>query len=221
LKRTLIWLTVYAIAMAQVEAALVIHLRTIYHGESPLAVFPLALLSDRDLFIELTRECATVLMILSVSLLQSQRSVDVFAAFLYVFGVWDIAYYAWLKVMLGWPTKLLEWDVLFLIPWPWLGPWIAAVSVSMLFVAAGARLVLSPGRFTPLAVSSFVAGGALGVTAFLLPALPLLANGEARTFGTGDFPWSFFVLGYMLMAMGLTIVCHRGTSSAAQAHSPE
>jgi len=213
--RTIVWLTVYAIAMAQVEAAVVIRLRTIYHGDDPLTVFPLAFLSDLDLFIELTREFATVLMILSVSLLQSRRGVYAFAAFVYVFGLWDLAYYAWLKILLGWPTQWLEWDVLFLIPWPWLGPWIAPVLVSMLFVAGGGRLLSSPARFTRLALAAFVAGAALVVTAFLLPGLPLVANGEAGGFGAGDFPWGFFVPGYLLMASGLSIACNRSALRAA------
>ena len=211
--RTLLWLTVYALAMAQVEAALVIHLRTIYYGDDPLTIFPLAFLTERDLLIELAREVATVLMILGVALLQSRRGVQIFGAFIYVFGVWDIGYYAWLKIMLGWPTQWLEWDILFLIPWPWLGPWIAPVLVSALFVAAGARLLSSPAhRFTRLALATFVGGAAFVLPAFLAPGLPLLAQSEATGFGPGPFLWSVFVPGYALMAMGLGIACRRRPS---------
>jgi hypothetical protein len=125
--RALLWLTVYAVAMAQVEAAVVMHLRTIYYGANPLELFPLAVFSTRDLSIELVREAATVIMIASVAWF---APMGVFAAFIYVFGVWDVAY-VWLKILLGWPTHWLGWDVLFLIPWPWLGPWIAPVLVAL------------------------------------------------------------------------------------------
>ena len=112
--------------------------RRIGYAEDPLTLFPLTVLPPPDLAIELTREVATLLMILSVALLHSKRGIRALAAFVYVFGLWDIAYYAWLKIMLGWPTHWLEWDVLFLIPWPWVGPWIAPVLVAIVFVIWGA-----------------------------------------------------------------------------------
>jgi hypothetical protein len=157
---------------------------------------------------------ATVVMILSVALLLSRRGVHVFGAFIYVFGLWDISYYAWLKIMLGWPTQWLEWDILFLIPWPWLGPWITPALVSALFVAAGVRLLSSPAAFTRTALAALAAGTALVLTAFLLPGLPLLDQSKAGGFVPGDFPWSFFVAGYLLMALGLSNARRRqqGTS---------
>jgi hypothetical protein len=212
--RTLIWLSVYALAMAQVEAGVVIYLREIYHGADPLALFPLVPLAGRDLSIELVRELATVLMIASVALLQPQRGARAFGAFIYVFGLWDIAYYVWLKLLLGWPTQWLEWDVLFLIPWPWLGPWLTPVLVSLLFVAAGARLLAAPARFTWPVLSTVCAGGALVVAAFLGPALPSLGD-RSTGFRTGDFPWGIFVAGYLLMAAGLAIA--GGTTVREQA----
>lgn len=213
--RTLIWLGVYALAMAQVEAAVVIYLREIYHGADPLALFPLVPLGGRDLSIEIVREVATIVMIASVALLQPQRGARVFGAFLYVFGIWDIAYYAWLKLLLGWPTQWLEWDVLFLIPWPWFGPWLAPALVSALFVAAGARLLSVPARFTRLALATVCAGAALVVAAFLMPALPSVADRNFGGFRPDDFPWGVYVAGYLLTAAGLAIV--GGTTVFGQA----
>ncbi|HUL81433.1 MAG TPA: hypothetical protein VL131_04795 [Gammaproteobacteria bacterium] len=214
-RRTLIWLSVYALAMAQVEAAVVIYLREIYHGGDPRALFPLVPLAGGDLSIELIRELATVLMIASVALLQPQRGARAIGAFIYVFGLWDIAYYAWLKLLLGWPTRWLEWDVLFLIPWPWLAPWLTPVLVSLLFVVAGARLLSAPARFTRLALSTVCVGAALVVAAFVMPALSSAADRNAGGFRTGDFPWGIFVAGYLLMAVGLAIA--GGTTVREQA----
>jgi hypothetical protein len=201
----MIWLSVYALAMAQVEAAVVVYLREIYHGADPLALFPLVPLTGRDLSIELIRELATVLMILSVALLQPQRGARAFGAFIYVFGLWDVAYYVCLKLLLGWPTRWLEWDVLFLIPWPWLAPWPTPVLVSVLFVAAGTRLLSAPSRFTRLALSTVCTGAALVVTAFLMPALFSVVERDAGSPRAGDFPWAVFVAGYLLMGTGLAI----------------
>jgi hypothetical protein len=209
--RKLIWLGVYALAMAQVEAAVVVYLREIYHGADPLALFPLVPLGGADLSVELIREVATVLMIASVALLQPQRGGRAFGAFIYVFGLWDIAYYAWLKLLLGWPTQWLEWDVLFLIPWPWLGPWLAPVLVSVLFVATGARLLSAPACVTRLATSTICVGAALVVTAFLMPATSSHTAGVPRV---GDFPWVVFGVGYLLMAAGLAIAGNRVSRAA-------
>ncbi|MGD8569444.1 MAG: hypothetical protein PVJ39_15265, partial [Gammaproteobacteria bacterium] len=54
--RTTIGLALFAIAMAYVEAALVVHLRHLYYPDNPLAIFPLHLLSRHDLAMELARE---------------------------------------------------------------------------------------------------------------------------------------------------------------------
>ena len=63
-----------------------------------------------------------------------------FAFFLFLFGVWDIFYYIWLKVFIHWPASLLTWDVLFLIPVPWVGPVYAPVSVACTMI--GMALVM-------------------------------------------------------------------------------
>jgi hypothetical protein len=55
-------------------------------------------MSHRDLFIELGREVTTVAMILAVALLAARAFTPVFAAFVYVFGLWDVFYYVWLKL---------------------------------------------------------------------------------------------------------------------------
>lgn len=81
-KRHIVWLTLFAIAMAQVEASLVVHLRTIYYPSNPQALFPLSILSHRDLGIEFIRELATVVMIGCVALLAASGFTRVFAAFI-------------------------------------------------------------------------------------------------------------------------------------------
>jgi len=97
------------------------HLRHLYYPLDPQRLFPLVLLSHADLALELARELATVVMIVAVAVLAERGWVRRFAAFVFVFGLWDLGYYAWLKLVLDWPLHWLEWDVLFLIPWPWFG----------------------------------------------------------------------------------------------------
>ena len=53
------------------------------------------------------------------------------------FGVWDIGYYVFLKVICGWPHSLLDWDILFLLPLPWWGPVLAPVLIALLMIVWG------------------------------------------------------------------------------------
>ena len=206
-RRTLLLLGLFALAMAHVEASLVVHLRDLYYPGDPLRLFPLALLSRHDLVIELVRETATLVMILSVALLAARGPGLAFAAFCYVFGLWDLGYYLWLKLMLGWPVNWLEWDVLFLIPWPWFGPWLAPVLIAVLFVVwcVWAMAIPKPVRFSVTMAVMFVLGALLALCTLLLPALPLLQLGEQafRGYVPESFSWPLYLAGYLLMAGAL------------------
>ncbi len=214
-RRSLLWLTLFAIAMAHVEASLVIHLRSLYYPDNPLALFPLALLSHRDLAIELVRELATVVMLLSVALLAAREPMRRFVGFVYLFGLWDLFYYIWLWLMIGWPTAWGEWDVLFLIPWPWFGPWIAPAAIALLFTLWGGWVWLArPGAcFGRASLLLFVIGAGLALCAFLLPAVPLLPDGEAafRGFVPDRFAWALYLPGLLLMAAALVMAAKRDT----------
>ncbi len=47
----------------------------------------------------------------------------------------------WLKAAINWPLSIFDWDVLFLIPMPWLAPVIAPVSLSLIMIAIGYMIV--------------------------------------------------------------------------------
>ncbi|MGE3536461.1 MAG: hypothetical protein AB7N91_03375 [Candidatus Tectimicrobiota bacterium] len=121
--------TVYAIAMAYLEATLVVYLRRLYYPPQGFA-FPLVLIDLPTLLLEVGREAATLVMLATFGLAAGRTRVGKLASFLLLFGIWDIMYYVWLKVFLNWPDSLLTWDVLFLIPVPWVGPVLAPVTVA-------------------------------------------------------------------------------------------
>jgi hypothetical protein len=93
--------------------------------------FPKSLLT-----LEVLREAATILMLLSVALLTSANIRARAAVFLWTFAIWDIVYYAALRATVRWPLSLKEPDVLFLIPAPWLSPVWFPILVSALAMAA-------------------------------------------------------------------------------------
>ncbi len=130
--------TVFAVAMAFMEAAIVVYLRELYYpgGFS----FPLAAMPRDILFVEIGREAATIVMIASAAVLASRKFYGRMAAFFYVFGVWDIFYYVFLKALLGWPASFFEMDVLFLIPVVWAGPVLAPLICSFTMIALAALI---------------------------------------------------------------------------------
>jgi hypothetical protein len=131
----LIPLAVFALAFGFVEAAVVVYLRAAvgllpgftgtlsqlqnapqgYEQAKSISQFPPSLL-----LIEMYREAATMIMLVSVALLAASRAIARWAAFLWTFALWDIAYYAGLWATVHWPTSLTDLDVLFLIPVPWM-----------------------------------------------------------------------------------------------------
>jgi hypothetical protein len=88
----------------------------------------------------MVREACTILLLGAVAWLAGRRPAGRAGAFLLAFGIWDLTYYAALKLVSGWPDSLSAWDILFLIPLPWVAPVWAPVTVATLFVAAGSYL---------------------------------------------------------------------------------
>ena len=121
--------------MAYIETIAVVYLRELLYPEGfsfPLKVIPLNLIT-----LELFREVATIVMLLAVAAIAGKKFWERFGYFIILFGIWDIFYYVWLKVTIGWPSSLFDWDILFLIPIPWIGPVIAPVLVALLMVIIG------------------------------------------------------------------------------------
>jgi hypothetical protein len=103
-------------------------------------LIPVARLSSehvRLLTVELGREAATLIMLAGAGLLAARERRQWIAGFAVTFVVWDISFYAFLKVLLDWPASLLTWDILFMIPVPWVGPVVAHVIVSAAMIVCG------------------------------------------------------------------------------------
>ena len=86
--------------------------------------------------VEVFREAATMLMLSSVAVLIGRTRRESWAAFLWIFAIWDLSYYLGLWATIRWPDSLLSSDVLFLIPVPWISQVWFPVLVSSLAVLA-------------------------------------------------------------------------------------
>jgi len=137
----------FVIAMAFLEATVVVYLREMYalhyiipeNAElalklpyfslikNPLTVVP----SLKILIIELFREAATMVMLLGFAFLVGRKWRERLAVFLVSFALWDIFYYVFLNLLIGWPPSLATMDILFLIPLPWLAPVWLPVTISL------------------------------------------------------------------------------------------
>jgi len=153
--------TAFACAMGFLEAVVVIYLREIYYPEG--FRFPLQAIAADIARIELLRECATIVMLLSIGMLAGRSLYERLAFFIYCFGIWDIFYYVFLKLLIGWPDSLFTWDILFLIPTIWTGPVLAPCinSLTMIAVACVIVYAVDKGRklnFGQVVWSLFIVG---------------------------------------------------------------
>ena len=131
----IILILLFGVAMAYVEAMVVVYLRELLYPEGfsfPLKLMPLNLIA-----MELFRELTSIVMLVAVAAIAGKKFWERFGYFIILFGIWDIFYYIWLKVTIDWPSSFFDWDILFLIPIPWIGPVIAPVLVALLMVIIG------------------------------------------------------------------------------------
>jgi hypothetical protein len=209
------WLTVvlFVTAMAWVESAVVYDLRTMIDRIEPYQPNPLPIIGSLGP-VELVREVATMVMLLAVGILAGRTWRSRLGYSAVAFGVWDICYYVFLKLICGWPHSLMDWDILFLLPLPWWGPVLAPVSIALLMIAwgtlasqteegsiAGARL---RGAWT-----LNLLGTGLALYTFMADALQVAHQGTeaVRNVLPSEFHWPLFGVALALMAAPAAVTC--------------
>ena len=138
-EKNLLFVGIFAVAMAYLESAVVVYLRAMY-GIVDL-VRDTKFTPDIYTLIEVGREAATIVMLVFISLIAGNTRQKKLGYFFYLFGIWDIFYYIWLFIFIQWPKSLLDWDILFLIPLPWWGPVLSPVLISILLITIGYLLI--------------------------------------------------------------------------------
>lgn len=136
-------LAVFGIAMAHFEGVVVVYLRKALgmldseSNKESLEKFP-----RRFLNIEMTREAATIIMLVVIAFLTGTTWIERGIFFLWTFAFWDLLYYLSLYILIKWPPTLTTIDVLFLIPKPWIAPVWFPIGVSGLTIIIIAILAL-------------------------------------------------------------------------------
>ncbi len=137
-------LALFGIAMAYVEGVGVVYLRQVLGiGDIESNNVGLKRFSKRYLFIEKTREVATIVMLVTLALLVGDTWLDKMVVFFWTFAFWDLFYYCSLYLLLKWSPKLTTIDVLFLIPRPWIAPVWVPIGISSILIISIAVFLLT------------------------------------------------------------------------------
>jgi hypothetical protein len=203
------WLAVvvYAVAMAWVESAVVYYLRTLSNRIDPYQTEPLPPVAGLA-GVEMVREAATLVMLFAIGMLAGKTWRSRWGYGAIAFGVWDIFYYVFLKIITRWPNHLTDWDVLFLLPLPWWGPVVAPMLIAGLMIIWGTLASQwdddfgHPFRAEWRAWTLSFAGMALAMYVFMEDAIRVVNRGEdaLRALLPTRFDWPWFTVALVLMA---------------------
>ena len=206
---------IFSIAFAYIESAVVVYLRAIFYPDGftfPLTIFGLDSFGKRLLWTEIGREAATIVLIFTGSWLFGKNRRQRFAYFLTIFAIWDIFYYVWLKVLLNWPSSIMDWDVLFLIPTTWASAVFYPVLISITLLVFAVVILYRDAHGKTIKVTRtdwliFIIAGIIVVFSFCTPG-PHVTEPDYESY----FYWPLFAAG-LLLAVGMFIKCLLKTKS--------
>ncbi len=210
--------TLFAIAMAFLESVIVVYIRKMYYPQG--FTFPLrGFIDPQILHIEIVREIFTLIMLGCIAALAAKRFTERFAYFWFCFAVWDIFYYVWLKVLLGWPQSFLTWDILFLIPWSWASPILAPIICSCTMLVLAFSIFSLEEKNKTLTINAktwslLIVGALLQLYTFLYDyGRIILTATEKETLGNivsayvpGTYNWPLFTLGEILILLAISLL---------------
>ena len=193
----------YALAMAYLESATVVYL------QRALSITPRTLFPMRDYTslgglgsIEIGREIATLVMLASVGWLVGHGATERLAWSAIAFGIWDLGYYFFLWIFIGWPTSFGTYDLLFLLPVPWVGPVWAPMIVSVALIFFGLLVVRRSKSSNSIRIrlrdgALMCAGGLVVIISFTLHFKSIIDGAIPTTFA-----WPIFLIGMGLGVLG-------------------
>jgi len=220
--KKLLIIALFSVAMGFLETAVVVYLREIYYPKG--FCFPIEPFSAGNAITEIWREAATIIMLYTIGYLSGRNKPERFAYFIFCFGIWDIFYYVFLKALLNWPESFFTWDILFLIPVPWIGPVLAPCLVSLLLIIWALLIIYytENGKNAKLKAPErwlLLIGCLIIIFSFIRDYIIISrANGncfksmttgrqsffnELSTYIPQNFPWWIFCIGFAVMLVGV------------------
>lgn len=220
----LVVVTLFSIAMGLLEGAVVIYMREILYPEG--FGFPLNPVQPDLMLTELLREGATLIMLLSIGFLAGRNASERFAWFLYAFAIWDIFYYIFLWLLIAWPSSLMTYDVLFLLPSTWIGPVITPLIISLTMIVFALIILVAnrkkedvkiPGLSWLLLITGsviLILGFIWDYSAFIMESMSIrdiwtLPKEEVLELATRYIPrkfnWFLYILGETIILSGMLV----------------
>lgn len=231
--KLLLWLGLFSIAMGFMETAVVVYLRKIYYPGG--FNFPLVPIEPALAVTEFWREAATVIMLGVIGYLAGKNKTQRWAFFVFCFAVWDMFYYVFLKLLLDWPESLFTWDILFLIPVPWIGPVLAPciVSLTMILFCIAVVYFDDQGRALKFSVSQimlFVFGCLIIIISFMWDYITYLTLNdhphkvwtlsnnenmfsEIASYVPSRYNWWMFIVGEVMLLLSLFVSIKKRSSN--------
>jgi hypothetical protein len=204
----LLCISIYAAAMGFLEAICVVYLRQLIDFSNPNIIDALAIIKRFP--IEHVREACTLIMLFTMAWAAGFNWRVRTANFFYMFGLWDIIYYLGLKIFDQWPSSLLEWDCLFLIPKPWYGPVLAPILISCYFILfcylvmiyeySKLKIIFS----IPVILSQIIAF-IFWYYSFVKDSNHIISNGYTGI----TYSWFYFICGLITGILGIWILIKR------------
>jgi hypothetical protein len=221
-KKTIIWVSLFAIAMGFMESAVVIYLRELYYKTG--FDFPLKTISPFIGKVEFFRELATIIMLVGIGIVAGKNKLQRFAYFVLAFAIWDIFYYIFLYVCLGWPQSLSTWDILFLIPVPWVGPVWAPCLLCLLMIIGSLFVIRKTGldnnyRIPAVLWWMLISGAFICIVSFMWDYLAFTYNkdhswsitsneelfSDISTYVPQQFNYALFLFGFLPMSASVIL----------------
>ena len=216
--------------MGYLETAVVVYLRAIYYPNG--FNFPLVNMNTYIAITELGREAATIIMLAGIGIVAGKNPTQRFAWFLYCFAIWDIFYYIFLKLLINWPESLLTWDILFLIPLPWVGPVICPCIISLSMILLSATLIYFNNKNSSIKINPgewllFITGSVVVILSFIIDCYKFIQSYTPLSPGRGigsealeaishytppKFDWWVFILGQTLILGAISLFYIRAKS---------
>ena len=224
-----VYITIFAIAMGFMESAVVVYLRELYYPDG--FDFPLNAIGQNIGITEILREAATLIMLIIAGIFAGRTKTEKFGFFIYCFAIWDICYYIFLKLLLGWPASFLTWDILFLIPTTWVGPVISPVINSLTMILLAVLISYFTNFSSAIKISRiewilFITGSVVIIISYIEDYLNYMLDkfsffelintsniNEVNEYATNyiplNFAWWIFVIGEMVILFAIYLLYTR------------
>jgi len=154
-----------------------------------------------------------MVMLIAVGWIAGHNFQTRFSFMIFAFGTWDIFYYLWLRVFIGWPHTIMDPDLLFLIPLPWWGPVLSPVLIAMLMIASGIIIVIKdekrkPIHYSPWFWALLISGILLMLYSFMADAIRALPadSSTLSKLKPSQFNWLVYLIGLVMALISVLLL---------------